>query len=182
MSATIEIRRLTVADVGLLGRIDRSEQLEVTYRVAGGELVAAPDDFFIPPWNPEGDGEHSVAAMVRFAEPIVRDGAELLGAYRGEKLLGLAVVDPDYGPELAWLALLHVTQSARRGGVAGALWAAAAAIARDGGRPAMYVSATGSGSAVGFYLSRGCRLAAEDEIIPDLYELEPKDVHFVCEL
>ena len=92
------------------------------------------------------------------------------------------VVDGEYKPEVAWLALLYVTRAARRSGAASALWAAAAKLARDGGARAMYVSSAPTGSAVGFYLSRGCRLAAPDEIIPELFELEPEDIHLVCEL
>jgi hypothetical protein len=42
------------------------------------------------------------------------------------------------------------------------------------------VSATSTGSAVGFYLSRGCRLA--DPVHPKLFELEPVDIHLVLDL
>jgi hypothetical protein len=34
---------------------------------------------------------------------------------------------------------------------------------------------------VGFYLSRGCRLATRSEINDHLYELEPDDVHLICD-
>jgi hypothetical protein len=44
----------------------------------------------------------------------------------------------------------------------------------------MYVSATPTGSAVGFYLGRGCRLA--DPVHPDLFAQEPEDIHLVCPL
>jgi len=44
----------------------------------------------------------------------------------------------------------------------------------------MYVSATPTGSAVGFYLSRGCELA--DPPHAELFALEPEDIHLVCEL
>jgi hypothetical protein len=42
----------------------------------------------------------------------------------------------------------------------------------------MYVSAVPSGSAVGFYLSRGCELAEEPH--RDLFAHEPEDIHLVC--
>jgi hypothetical protein len=44
----------------------------------------------------------------------------------------------------------------------------------------MYVSATPTGSAVGFYLSRGCHLA--DPPHPALLASEPDDIHLVCPL
>ena len=48
------------------------------------------------------------------------------------------------------------------------------------GADQLYVSAVPSESAVGFYRSQGFRLA--DEVHPDLYELEPDDIHMIKEL
>ena len=42
------------------------------------------------------------------------------------------------------------------------------------------MSATPTGSAVGFYLSRGCVLA--DPPHPQLFAEEPEDIHFVLPL
>lgn len=169
-------------EIGLLAEIDRSEQLETLYRVVDGELVADETDFFVPSWDPDGDGDHSVARIIGFADPVVQGGASFFGAFRGPELLGLVIVDAGYRPTVAWLALLHVTSPARRAGVASALWTAAAEVAHEAGAETMYVSSAPTGSAVGFYMSRGCRLATKDEIIPELFELEPEDVHLVCEL
>jgi len=44
----------------------------------------------------------------------------------------------------------------------------------------MYVSATPTESAVGFYLRQGCRLA--QPVHPELFAAEPEDVHLVCPL
>jgi GNAT superfamily N-acetyltransferase len=89
-------------------------------------------------------------------------------------------VEPAFEPELAWLAWLHVSRPYRRRGVARALWKAAADTARRGGARSMYVSATPTGSAVGFYVSEGCRLAEPPH--PDLLAEEPEDIHLVCPL
>jgi predicted N-acetyltransferase YhbS len=78
--------------------------------------------------------------------------------------------------------VLHVGRRHRRRGVASLLWGAAVDRAQGNGASAMYVSATPSDSAVGFYLSRGCRLATRSEINDHLYELEPDDVHLICDL
>lgn len=40
------------------------------------------------------------------------------------------------------------------------------------------VSATPSGSAVGFYTSRGCRVV--DAPHPELFAKEPEDIHLTC--
>jgi hypothetical protein len=62
--------------------------------------------------------------------------------------------------------------------VATGLWEEAARIAVEAGATTMYVSAVPGGSAVGFYLSRGCELA--DRPHPDLFRREPEDIHLVC--
>ena len=51
------------------------------------------------------------------------------------------------------------------------------AMAEEHGAEELYVSATESESAVGFYLSQGFR--PTDKPDPHLFELEPKDIHMV---
>ena len=178
---SLSVRRLDSTDVGLIAQIDRSEHIEVEYTVVDGRLAERPVSYpDVPNWDPVGTGSFSVAAHIAFCEPLVADGADFLGAFRGGDLAGLAIVDPDFEPSLAWLAFLHVSRPHRRTGVATALWAEAVAIATAANVSRMYVSATPTGSAVGFYLSRGCNLA--DPVHPDLYELEPDDIHLICDL
>jgi len=179
----IEIRRLERADLpALLGVIDRSEHVDVQYAVVDGQLVERPvvmED--IPPWYSDGDDEHSVQSMVRFCESVVDDHASvILGAYVDGEVGGVAIVVPSFEPPMAWFAVLHVSRAHRRHGAASALWAACEDLARESGATTMYVSATSTGSAVGFYLSRGCRLA--DPVHPALFELEPVDIHLVLDL
>ena len=177
-----EIRDLTLADLSRLRQIDRSEHLHNRYRVEDGQLVSSTFDFQVPGWDPVGNGEHSVARMIAFAQPIVARGAHFLGAFEQDELGGIMIVDTTFGPDTVWLALLHVDRSHRRRGVASVLWNVAAERARAIGKGAIYVSATPSDSAVGFYLSRGCRLASRAEVSDDLYDLEPEDIHLICQL
>lgn len=182
MGDLIRIRHLTVADAPLLREIDRSEHQQLRYSVADGQLVSRPFDFDVPGWDPVGNGDHSVAGLIEFAEPIVARGGDLLGAFVTGELAGIAVVEAAFQPSIAWLALLHVDRAHRRHGVASYLWRAALDRARAIGAGAIYVSATPSDSAVGFYLSRGCRLAAPLEVNHDLYRLEPDDIHLICDV
>lgn len=174
-----EVRRLGLVDVGLIARIDRSEHVDVEYTVVDGHLtersVSMAD---IPPWDPVGAGPHSVSDKVAFCTPLVAGGAAIFGAFEGDRFLGLAVVDGSFEPRLAWLAFLHVSREVRRRGAASALWGAAVHEAAEAGADLMYVPATPTGSAVGFYLSRGCRLA--DPVHPALYAAEPDDIHLTC--
>ena len=51
------------------------------------------------------------------------------------------------------------------------------AMAEEHGADQLYVSATESESAVGFYLSQGFRPTSTPD--PRMFELEPKDIHMV---
>lgn len=178
----VRIRRLEPSDVALVASIDRSEHVEVQYLVDDGRLVEVRVSVAdIPPWDPEGSGGHSVASHIAFCASAVADGAALFGAFDDDgELMGLATVHPTFEPGLAWLATLHVSRPHRRRGAASALWDAGVALAREAGARALYVSATPTGSAVGFYLGRGCRLA--DPVHPQLFADEPEDIHLVCPL
>ncbi len=178
----MQVRRLAPSDVVLVASIDRSEHVEVQYRVEDGRLVEAPVvTADIPPWDPDGSGEHSVARQIAFCASAVAGGAALLGAFDDDgELMGLATVHPTFERGLAWLATLHVSRPHRRRGAASALWGAGVALARDAGARSLYVSATPTGSAVGFYLGRGCRLA--DPVHPELFAHEPEDIHLICPL
>lgn len=178
----VVINILEPADIELLRDIDRSEQLDTEYSVVDGQLTARPTDFFVPSWDPVGSGQHSVQAMVDHWRPYADGGATLLGAFVEGEVVGLAMVAGELRSNLAWLALFYATRSHRRIGIGKALWREAAAVARDAGASAMYVSAAPTGSAVNFYMGRGCRLATAEEIVPELFELEPVDVHLICPL
>lgn len=173
----MHLRRLDPSDVTLVASIDRSEHVEAQYRVEDGRLVDVPVVVAdIPPWDPDGSGDHSVASHIAFCASVLADGAVLFGAFDdGGEVMGLATVHPMLEPGMAWLATLHVSRPHRRRGAASALWDAGVALARETAARSLYVSATPTGSAIGFYLSRGCQLA--DPVHPDLFAREPEDIH-----
>jgi len=113
----------------LIAGIDRSERIDVVYEVVDGTLRELDGPFEdAPPWSIEKQ-----RAQVALCRPVLARGGVLLD---GDDGAGLAVVEPTFEPELAWLALLHVSRSHRRRGVATALWRAAADRARVAARPA----------------------------------------------
>ena len=120
--------------------------------------------------------------LISFCRPHLDQGAQLLGAFDGSAIVGMALVEPSLRPGLGWLALLHVSNGRRRDGVGQGLWSVAISIARNSGAGTMYVSATPTGSAVRFYLKQGCRLAGPDELVPELFKLEPDDIHLIVGL
>src|SRR5262249_44176113 len=134
----------------------------------------------IPAWAPSGSGPHSVAALIEFCGSAVASGGALLGAFEDDQTAGLAIVNPCFEPALAWLAFLHVSRPYRRRGAAQALWNAAVEMAVERGAESIYVSATPTESAVGFYLRQGCHLARP--VHPELFAAEPEDIHLICSL
>src|SRR4051812_25460446 len=177
----MRVRRLGATEVSLVAAIDRSEHVDVQYRVVDGQLQQLPAAITeVPAWDPTGSGPHSVAAEIEFCASAVARGGVLLGAFDAEGTVGLAIVHPSFEPFLAWLAFLHVSRPYRRRGAAQALWDAAVDVAVLGGAESIYVSATPTESAVGFYLRQGCRLARP--VHPDLFAAEPEDIHLTCPL
>ena len=173
----VRVARTQAPAAELVGWIDRAEEIRLNYRHEDGALVVVPVEFDVPPWFVDDEGEHTVASQIAFLEPILERGAVALAATIDESPVGVAVVEPHFEVDMTWFAWLHVTSEARRRGVASALWEAAVDLAIQGGDRSMYVSATPSESAVGFYLSRGCELA--DPPHPDLLALEPEDIHLI---
>ena len=157
----------------LIDGIDRTERIDVVYEVVDGALRELEGPFEdAPPWS-----DAKKQAQTALCAPVLARGGVLLSADAGA---GVAVVEPAFEPGLAWLTFFHVSSAHRRRGVGSALWLAAAARARAAGSTLMYVSATPTGSAVGFYLSRGCTLAAPPHA--EMFALEPEDIHLTCEL
>lgn len=180
MRAVIEIRRLPASELSVIAGIDRSEHVDVQYEVRDGRIVECPVFMAdIPDWDRVGDGEHSIAHHLRDCAEHLAAGGILLAAITGEgETAGAAIVDPVFEPPMAWLAWLHVSRPHRRLGVAHALWTVAMALARAAGATSMYISATPTGSAAGFYLAHGAVLA--DPVHPVLFEHEPEDIHLVA--
>jgi GNAT superfamily N-acetyltransferase len=79
------------------------------------------------------------------------------------------------GPGVAQLVVLYVTNACRGRGIGRRLSADLDEIARAAGDTSMVDSATPSLNTVRFYLGQG--YAPMQEPLPELLELEPKDIH-----
>ena len=134
-----------------------------------------PGDWSATAWDPDGHGEHSVEAQRHVLEHYVDAGGIALGAFSASHLVGIGVVVPHLRPAIAQLAFLHVSEAFRTAGIGSRLSGELEQMARGVGDSAMVVSATPSENTVHFYLGRGYELMAEP--LPELFELEPDDVH-----
>jgi ribosomal protein S18 acetylase RimI-like enzyme len=175
----IEIKRMKNSDIDRIAEIDRSEHVTLAYAYRKGALEAEEVDWQIPRWRTSGP-EHSVQALVEFLSPMLDDGAALWGAFDWDALVGVMVYRPRLTDTMAQLAFLHVSNSHRRQGIAGRLAAECMRLAQADGAERLYVSATPSESAVGFYLSQGFQPV--DRPLPELYALEPEDIHMFMQL
>lgn len=177
---SIVYRKLDASDLARLGDIDRTEYVPVIYHQHGDQLTEEHHEYHIPPWFTDTDGDHSVASHRAFCERHLAAGGTAVGAFDGERLVGIGVVTPHVRPGIAQLAYLQVSDGYRGQGVGRKLCELMDDIARAAGNTQMVVSATPSVNTVRFYMGRGFRPTAEP--LPELVELEPEDVHLSREL
>ncbi|NBD34979.1 MAG: GNAT family N-acetyltransferase [Chloroflexi bacterium] len=177
----MNIREMTHDELPLMWEIDRSEVIENIYYLEDGELVLKPEFYDVKGWPP---GETELY-MTHFEECFTRGGT-FYGAFEAGELIGVAVLESkfigserDQLPQLQ-LKFLHVSKKHRGRGVGVALFAKAAVKARELGAKQLYISATPSENTINFYLNRGCVVAEEAD--PELFELEPEDIHLTCDL
>ena len=171
----IEFKRLARVKLSSVAEIDRSERIDIIYEQHGTELEERRGNWNSSAWDPNGHGEHSVAAHRQALEHYVDGGGIALGAFSERQLVGIGVVVPHLRPEIAQLAFLHVSAAFRATGIGRRLSDELDLIARNAGDTEIVVSATPSENTVRFYMSRGYELMAQ--ALPELYELEPEDVH-----
>jgi GNAT superfamily N-acetyltransferase len=175
MVQRIAYRGLDAADLARIGEIDRTEQIDTLYVQRGTRLEERAGDFSARSWFEEGEGEHSVAYQRAECRRYLDAGGIAVGAFADERLVGIAIVRPHLRPGLAQCAFLHVSNGFRAAGIGGRLVGELERVAREQGATAMVVSATPSLNTVRFYLGRGFEPMPEP--LPELYELEPEDVH-----
>jgi GNAT superfamily N-acetyltransferase len=168
----LEIREMAIEELGRVVEVDVSERGEIVYYYDRGGIKAQPEKWQRPPRS----GEEWQTLIDRWRGYLEQGGA-FLGAFDGEILAGIAVLRYNLTPTQAELAGLFVSKAYRRLGIAALLNDQVVRLARESGAEALYVSATPSRSAVGFYRSQGFEIA--EQVHPDLFALEPEDIHMV---
>ncbi len=178
--AEIIIRWMEPTEVDRIREIDRSEIIRVGYVLKARKLRPMDVVWDTPNWDLEGDQEHSIAHQIEFCQSHLEAGGQMIGAFAEDRLVGIGVLRYEVRPGIAQLAFLHVSNGYRRQGIASRLTQEIIAAAQSHGALRMYVSATPSGSAVGFYQSQGFSVTRKP--IGELFELEPEDIHMLLDL
>jgi len=169
----MHIRELTAEELDSIWTIDRTETIERIYHHVNGELVLRQESWEVHGWPPDDRQQQAVLLSDCFER-----GGTFLGAFEGERLVGVAVLENRFiGRESDQLQLkfLHVSREHRGKGTGSMLFRRSVERARELGAVRLYVSATPSENTVNFYLNRGCRVTKD--VDPDLFALEPEDIH-----
>jgi GNAT superfamily N-acetyltransferase len=175
VAAPVEIRALFRDELSRVGEIHRAERIEVLFEQRGTELIAQHGNWDAPDWHVDRASDHSVDAQQRAVEHYLDMGGAAIGAFSDARLVGIGVVVPHLRPGMAQLAFLHVSSEVRATGIGVRLCDDLEKIARRAGDTEMVVTATPSEKTVRFYLGRGFR--PMEHPLPELFALEPEDVH-----
>ena len=173
----IQYRWMSPEEVDKITHIDRTEKIRRGFEMRDGKLRSIDVKWDVPKWSTEGDGSHSYKEQVSFCKEHLQKGARMLGAFAGDQLIGIGIHTPEIRPGMDQLAYLHVSNGYRRRGIAQKIASAIEKIAAQRGARQLYVSATPSASAISFYLQFG--FTPVDEPLPELFEVEPEDIHMV---
>jgi ribosomal protein S18 acetylase RimI-like enzyme len=168
----IQILPLSKDELFHIAEIDVTEDGETFYQYDHGSLREC-----VEPWHrPRWDAAQVQRRIAGFETELARGGV-VLGAFDGDLLVGAASLRYRLEPDMAQLASLHVSQSHRRMGIANALTTEIFRLARQSGAKRIYVSATPSRSAIGFYRRQGFELA--EKVNEELFAIEPEDIHLI---
>ena len=174
----IEMRELARHEIPLIWTIDRSEIIEAAYRVDDGALSLAADHHVVRGW-PAG----LPAEKTPVFEAAHDAGGWFCGLFDGQRLVGIAILDPGLfgeASDVLQLSFFYVDAALRGRGLGKALFEAAQEEARKRGARRLYISATPTHNTVDFYRRRGCRLL--DRPDPALFDAEPDDIHLGYDL
>jgi len=169
----INTRPLAEKELPLIWTINRAEVIDNIYYLRDGELILEPEHYEMQSWPP-GEPEHYHPIL----ENCFNRGGHFWGAFDGKKLVGVAVLEEQLigsKQDTLQLKFLHASSAYRKQGLGRRLFSIAAEQAKSMGAAKMYISSTPSENTVHFYFHLGCQLA--EEIDPELFALEPEDIH-----
>jgi predicted N-acetyltransferase YhbS len=174
----ITYRKILREEISQVWDIDRSEVIKNVYHLEDRTLVVRPQYEEVLGWPP-GEAEKYT--------PILLDcfdsGGWFYGVFDEGRLIGAAVLESRFiGGRNAQLQLkfLHVSRSYRGRGLGAKLFELAKMAARERGATRLYISATPSENTVNFYMRLGCAVVGEPD--PELFALEPEDIHLEFEV
>ena len=169
----MKYRILSRDEINKFMQLDRTETIERIYYMRDGKLVLEPEHWDVSDWS-----DASKKERIANLQAVFDNGATFFGAFDGDKLAGMSVLDHNpirTGVDRLNLEGLWVSNGYRGKGVGKTLFQMAAQEARSRGAKVIYVSATSSENTVHFYQRLGCQHA--NPVDPILFKKEPEDIH-----
>ena len=165
-------------DVENVWAIDRSEVVDNIYCVENGLLVLKPAHFDLHGWPPGEAEKYAPLLMECFDE-----GGWFHGLFDQGSMIGVAILAAKLigqNKDRLQLKFLHLSKTYRRRGLGAQLFELAKTEAHMRSAKTMYISATPSENTIDFYRRLGC--VVTQELDPELFALEPEDIHLECEV
>ncbi len=158
--------------------IDRREVVDAVYHLENGVLVLKPEHYDTQGWR-QGEVEKYTPSL----EACYDQGGWFYGLFDDGRLIGVVVLDARFIGKIRdqlQLKFLHLSRAYRNLSLDKQLFALAKHEARRREARQWYISATPLVHTVGFYLGLECKVSIEPD--PDLFALEPEDIHLECAL
>ncbi|MFX0148184.1 MAG: GNAT family N-acetyltransferase [Candidatus Hodarchaeota archaeon] len=169
----MEIRLVERKEIEKVREINRREVVEQLYYYKNGTLIIENEFIDDPGWTPAEVEEH-----VRDLYTVYDLGGSLYGAFDGDTMAGIGALGNKFigsAKDQLQVTFLHVDADYRNRGIGKNLMKKIIECAKAQGVKKLYISATPSKNTIDFYLGLGCQLTTE--LIPELFELEPDDIH-----
>jgi len=177
----MQYRILKKDEIVRLKEIDRGEIVEKLYHLQDGKLVLKDEFYDIKnEWWVNTEIEKNIFPRLY---DLFERGGTVYGAFDDSKIAGMAALESRFigkDKDQLQLYILFVSKDYRKEGIGKKLMELSMDKARQLGAKKLYISATPSQNTVDFYLRLGCELASE--INPELFELEPEDIHLELKL
>ena len=176
----IRCENLTVGDLhpNILDDFNRYQEVKKCWRKQNGEWVLV-DNSFIDDW----DEAKKKDLATHYLPGTIERGGTVFGAFDNDKLIGFFALAGNFiGKSGQYIRLisLQVSYEYRNKGIGKELFSLCVDAARKIGAEKLYISAHSSQESQAFYRAMKC--VDTEEIIPELFEAEPFDVHMECVL
>jgi len=169
----LNYRVLQKAEIRKVKEIDRRDYSEAIYQMKEGKIVDVAKIF-----NHRGFSSEQFEQITASLEALHDQGGMVFGAFDGATLVGISALENSFrgqNRDTLKLDVLWISRSYREQGVGKKLVKIVKQKAKQLGAKKLYISSTESKNTVDFYLKIGAVLTAE--IDPELFELEPHDIH-----
>ncbi|OME68143.1 GNAT family N-acetyltransferase [Paenibacillus odorifer] len=174
----VTIVQMILSDSYKIRDIDRSETIELTYKLKKGVLEEIKSPHECSRWK-----EDIYIEIISRYEYELSNGGTAFGAFDGDKLVGFGVLAHKfrgYDNDRLQIDLMYVTREYRRRGIGSLIMESLSTVAIEKEAKYLYISSTETESAVKFYTSHGSAITSE--IDSELFEKEPNDIHMLKKL